>query len=185
VAKVEGDLMKIDISDIVDKKGQSKDIDLALTQDSIEFEGELIKFASDVLIKGKLYVQENIVFLDANLKTEIILTCVRCLEEYKFLLEIPIIEKFTLNKAVYSKKTNEGTTNQMDDLILLQESSINISKLMEDAIIVTLPIQKLCKQDCNGLCQKCGMNLNLKSCECETSDIDPRMDRLKDLFAKN
>jgi uncharacterized protein len=184
VAKVEGDLMKIDISEILNKKIQSKEIDLSITQNSFEVDGESIKFASDVVIKGKLVLQDNVIILNANLKAEIILTCVRCLEEYKSLLNLPILERFTVDKEIYSQINNDNTY-QEDDLILLDENKINISRVVEDAIITSLPIQKLCREDCRGLCQTCGTNLNLKSCECKTFDIDPRMDKLKDLFAKN
>ena len=54
---------------------------------------------------------------------------------------------------------------------------------MENNILLTLPIKRLCKEDCKGLCQQCGNNLNLSTCQCDNDDIDPRLAKLKDLFS--
>ena len=39
----------------------------------------------------------------------------------------------------------------------------------------------LCSLDCNGLCPRCGSNLNDGPCDCEP-EIDPRLEKLKDLL---
>ena len=45
-----------------------------------------------------------------------------------------------------------------------------------------LPISFICKDDCEGLCHKCGKNLNEGTCDCEDDDIDPRMAVLKNFL---
>ena len=49
--------------------------------------------------------------------------------------------------------------------------------------MLELPTKVLCKEDCKGLCPKCGKDLNLGSCDCKTKDIDPRWQALSDLFS--
>jgi uncharacterized protein len=44
-----------------------------------------------------------------------------------------------------------------------------------------VPTQVLCRDDCKGLCAKCGANLNLADCDCEDKEIDPRWAELKRL----
>ena len=45
--------------------------------------------------------------------------------------------------------------------------SVDITKLVEDNLIVSLPRQLLCKKDCKGLCPHCYTNLNFGDCKCE------------------
>ncbi|MFQ8840665.1 MAG: YceD family protein [Clostridium fessum] len=33
----------------------------------------------------------------------------------------------------------------------------------------------LCREDCKGICNRCGTNLNLRTCTCDTRSLDPRM----------
>ena len=43
----------------------------------------------------------------------------------------------------------------------------------------------LCKEDCKGLCPKCGCDLNEKECSCTTKEIDPRWAVLKNFKPKS
>ena len=44
------------------------------------------------------------------------------------------------------------------------------------------PVRILCREDCRGLCQRCGKNLNEGECGCDTREIDPRMEPLRKLL---
>jgi uncharacterized protein len=46
------------------------------------------------------------------------------------------------------------------------------------------PLRFLCKEDCKGLCQRCGKNLNEGECGCETKEFDPRLAPLKALLER-
>ena len=47
---------------------------------------------------------------------------------------------------------------------------------------LSFPSKMLCDEDCKGLCQKCGKNLNEGECSCDMTEIDPRMLPLKKLW---
>lgn len=65
--------------------------------------------------------------------------------------------------------------------MLLEDEVIDVTEVIENNIIIELPIKRLCKENCKGLCQQCGVNLNFSKCKCE-KDIDPRLAKLKDFF---
>lgn len=44
--------------------------------------------------------------------------------------------------------------------------------------ILAIPMKKLCKEDCKGLCPRCGANLNYEQCSCPKEEIDPRWEKL-------
>ena len=45
--------------------------------------------------------------------------------------------------------------------------TVDLGKIVEDAILINQPINFLCREDCLGLCPKCGVNLNTDSCKCK------------------
>jgi uncharacterized protein len=47
---------------------------------------------------------------------------------------------------------------------------------------LAIPMKPLCTPNCQGLCPQCGVNLNIESCTCEKTSIDPRLAVLKELL---
>lgn len=45
--------------------------------------------------------------------------------------------------------------------------TIDLRKIVDDTIIMSIPINFLCKEDCKGICLKCGENLNNAQCKCK------------------
>ncbi|WP_341458640.1 DUF177 domain-containing protein [Clostridium tetanomorphum] len=102
------------------------------------------------------------------------LTCSRCLEKFSKDIEIEVNEKFSSDNA-----------NKDDDYIFIDSDAIDITEIIENNITLSLPIRRLCKEECKGLCQTCGTNLNHSRCNCKNEDIDPRLAKLKELFSSN
>ena len=91
---------------------------------------------------------EKQIAAEFNLSLKIKLICFRCGE-------------------VFSKKNNLifKKTYKLSDLNAHQ--NLNILPAIYEEIILSIPIQPLCKKTCKGRCQKCGQNLNIKKCQCE------------------
>ena len=49
----------------------------------------------------------------------------------------------------------------------VEKDRIDLTKIVLDAIVMELPLNFLCKEDCKGICLKCGVNLNDQDCKCE------------------
>jgi uncharacterized protein len=62
--------------------------------------------------------------------------------------------------------------------------NINITDDVRDYLILAVPMKKLCKEDCKGLCYKCGTDLNKSSCDCKQDEIDDRWSKLLELKNK-
>ena len=163
--------MKIDISDLLRKKIIKKNIDLCFEEDCFYDGKEEIKFLSPIEVKGTLSILENELSLNATAKVKIELNCSRCLEKFDRDMEIHIDEKFSNDDA-----------NKDDDCIFIDSDVIDITEIIENNIILYLPIRRLCSESCKGLCQECGTNLNHSSCNCGDEEIDPRLAKLKELF---
>ncbi len=163
--------MKLEIKDLLKRKNFIKDIDEIFHCDSFLYNSEEIKFLSPIKAKGKVSVRENLVVLDIEASTTLELTCTRCLDRYNSDITLNIFEEYS-----------QDTKQENPDVIIITEDYIDLLKVIKDNIIVSLPIKKLCKDNCKGLCQSCGVNLNHEQCSCFKDDVDIRMAKLKDLF---
>src|SRR5579885_2513888 len=50
-----------------------------------------------------------------------------------------------------------------------------LEPVLEEQVLLALPMKVICQRDCRGLCPNCGANLNHEECRCETHSLDPRM----------
>ena len=60
-----------------------------------------------------------------------------------------------------------------EDEYVYFDSKLDVTKAVCDEIVLSMPMQFLCKDDCKGLCPKCGVDLNKHQCDCDTSRDNP------------
>ena len=66
---------------------------------------------------------------------------------------------------------------------LLEGETLDIADLLETVFILNMDTKSLCRDDCKGLCPRCGKDLNEGPCQCR-SEIDPRLAVLEQLLDK-
>ncbi len=62
-----------------------------------------------------------------------------------------------------------------------QKDSLLLEDVLREQVLLSLPVRTLCKEDCKGLCPRCGSNRNNQACSCEEGQTDPRWEALGDL----
>jgi uncharacterized protein len=62
-----------------------------------------------------------------------------------------------------------------------QKDSLLLEDVLREQVLLSLPVRTLCKEDCKGLCPRCGQNRNSQECNCEEGLNDPRWDALANL----
>lgn len=108
----------------------------------------------------------------------VLIPCSRCLEDVdtEFVLEF--------NKEIDMKMDDNERQKAFDEHSYIEGYNLDVDKLVYGEILVNWPVKVLCKEDCKGICSVCGTNLNLATCSCETTDLDPRMAKIRDIFSK-
>lgn len=69
-----------------------------------------------------------------------------------------------------------------DEYVLVPDAKLDLTQLLREDVLLDLPGKFLCREDCKGLCPKCGKNLNEGECGCEKREIDPRLAALQELL---
>jgi len=81
------------------------------------------------------------------------------------------------------KAVNVESFYEYSDVVQTKNLDIEINTWVEECLFINEPFRVLCKENCKGLCPKCGINLNKATCNCKLdSEIDPRLDALKKLL---
>ncbi len=162
--------MKVDISDILRIDGTS--LKLEFHEEPPERKpAEGFELTGDLEFAGTLTNTDGILHLDGRLKANYSSACYRCLSTVSKTLDLKIREDFISSADV-----------GQSDMYPFEGKVLDISKALNDNIILYLPMKQLCSEKCRGLCSKCGANLNEVQCGCVGDDIDPRMEGLNKFF---
>jgi len=116
---------------------------------------------------------------------DVTLRCSRCLETFDTHLHAPLDEMFLQTYDVSSGlplKREEGEEDA-DTFTLDRNHMVDLAEPLRQTLLVSLPLQPLCREACAGLCPTCGKNLNDGPCDCPTEELDPRLAALADLLA--
>ena len=112
--------------------------------------------------------------------------CSRCLAP----VELPLETDFRLTFA-RSAPEDDGELPENRELkaeemglVLFTGDEVDFRDVIQEQVIMALPMQVLCCEDCRGLCPGCGANLNTEACRCSRDDVDPRLAILKKLKRK-
>ncbi len=165
--------MKFDLLPILYDDGRRLPLELEL--DFVGQEEDGAKFLTPVSVKGVFVNIGGSIELSAEVSCRMEYFCDRCSESFE--------EDFGCSfEEVFKKEDTRDQDSQNPDAIILEGTSVEIDEIVLENIIVNLPLKRLCKEDCKGLCANCGQNLNDSACGCDTRPTDPRFDILDKLL---
>lgn len=107
------------------------------------------------------------------------LLCARCVEP----VNTPLAGNFDLifrPQAADADPGERAITLDETEIGYYEESGLSLEDVVREQVLLSLPSRTLCKEDCKGLCPRCGQNLNLETCKCDTVS-DPRWHALAGL----
>lgn len=92
--------------------------------------------------------------------------CARCLDPIGDDVDVRFQELFVYDDQDYS----DGD----DEVSKLEDDLLDLEPLLRDAVVLALPFQPLCEDDCPGLCPECGARLKDDPDHTHEEPIDPR-----------
>lgn len=86
--------------------------------------------------------------------------CVRCLEPLERELEADFQEMYSYPDADdRSRHADTGDDAEEEDTLFLEGDLFDLEPVLRDAVVLALPLQPVCREDCPGLCAECGARL--------------------------
>ncbi len=104
--------------------------------------------------------------------------CHRCLASF----HLPVETTFDVVLRRGEQVTTPAQRADEEDLgtiPVVGEGRYDIFPRVREAVILEIPIKLLCRDDCEGICRRCGANLNEGDCGCAREPGDPRWEALK------
>jgi uncharacterized protein len=115
------------------------------------------------------------------------LDCGRCLEAFSL--------TFAHELDLFYLPHREGQTEEEDDEVELSDHEVvvgyyrdgrlDLGDVVREQLFLHLPMRRVCRDDCRGLCPTCGVNRNQTRCACApAAEVDPRLAGLARLLDK-
>jgi DUF177 domain-containing protein len=145
----------------------------------LSLEDDRARLKGPAEVRGTIKREDGQVRIRGKVSAQVELECDRCLRP----ITVPVAADFNVDYVPASNYAADQFTELGDDdlsLSVFDGEAIDIDDLVREQVILALPSRALCREDCKGLCPVCGIDKNLKGCECESHPVDPRWAALND-----
>lgn len=141
------------------------------------------EFLAPVTARVRVVRAYDMVEVEGEVASSVRLACSRCLGAYEAPLTASFALTYTEELPRVEDEEGEGEVELDADemgLILIHGDEIDLREAVEEQVVLALPLRPLCRQDCKGLCSRCGADLNNGECGCDRADFNIKFAALKD-----
>lgn len=173
--------MRIDLSALLNGRTSCLEINYSFVppdEDGFVILPEDVKLTSPVSVRGDVKDNNGYMTLSCHVSVDYRTECARCLDEINGTAEFDFVRYVAVDRRI----TEDDSVSE-DDVLYISDGSIEFDADIVEQLSLELPTYFLCREDCPGLCPKCGARLADGDCGCrEIKEIDPRFAILKKLL---
>jgi len=168
------------IVDLLSVSDEPLPFNFKIAANQIDLDTEGVQIIGDIEVIGELRKNAAKTDVRGSIKAPVEIECTRCLTPVKRELDIVFDVDF-IDRELFpdSKETHLESSDLETDVI--DGNELDLTQVAREQILLNLPEQVLCREDCKGICPTCGNDLNEDDCKCSDDNIDPRWAALKDL----
>ncbi len=165
--------MLLGLSKIIDSPGASVPFSTSVDLSDLRY-GISCPVSEPVLAQGVVRNTAGVLLMKGSVTTTIHGICDRCAAEFTRDIDFPI-------DVLVTELASEE--NEDEWVFPLVGDSADLDDIVRTVFVLNLDSKLLCKEDCKGLCPRCGKNLNDGKCTCE-KELDPRLAALRQFLAE-
>lgn len=156
--------------------------DLTYSPGEIEDLADGLKQRADLRVEGRAELLKSVdeIRVTGKLTAEFESACERCLE----LAVFPIATEFDLFYRPSDGSETQGELALREgevEIAFYEGDGLDLKDVLREQVLLALPMQRLCREECKGLCSVCGMNRNQTTCDCVIEIVDERWAALRKL----
>lgn len=158
-----------------------------ITEDGLDLEFEETFISESLYLLSPVRVALRIerigaeVLAKGQVKTRIDLQCSRCLRHFPKVMEVAVNAVFHPMEELKGDEKHEIKDDELDTGFY-QGDELDVNEFVLEQILLDVPMKPLCDESCKGICPKCGADLNVRTCDCEHKEPDPRLEVLRKLL---
>lgn len=165
-----------------DLEVRAKQFDVEVAPGVIEYQDPKLRQAGPLKAVGKAELVTGAlgeIRVSGRLGVLMEADCDRCLEPARF----PIDSDFTL----YYRPVEEGYGDEKEidageaEMGFYDGEGLELNEVLREFVVLSLPMQRVCSENCKGICPECGQNRNQIECQCRAETVDDRWTALKQL----
>jgi uncharacterized protein len=170
--------MLIDVSQI-----PPDGLDVALPEAALDLGAPSDTWSGSASVRAELHLARSGrgLLISGSFAGGLLLVCSRCLESFPFQAQDRFQVYCEAGPGSQHEEERELTDVELD-VTYLEQGRLNTDQLLRENILLSLPVQPVCHEDCRGLCPRCGANLNQVACGCTEDRVDPRLQVLRNLL---
>ena len=162
----------IDLTSIVKSEGMEIKVNKEYPPEAFSHYDDIPSLQTPVTLTGTITNHAGNLFLQGELSFTANFLCDRCLESFTREYKLPMEDTIA----------REDSGLEADEFIPYQHNTVLLTEAIYKCIFAVTLDQQLCRKDCKGLCPVCGCNRNETTCNCDDTEIDPRLLKLKELL---
>ena len=162
--------MLLDLRELIANPVVRKPFRLELEEGRLDFPA-VKAYLDPPLAEGVITNEAGILHLRGTITADMLCICDRCGQEFES----------TKETAVDAVLVGEEEDHDNPGVFPLQGTEVDAQDVLTTCFILDMETRFLCREDCKGLCARCGRNLNLGPCGCG-KEIDPRFAVLEQLL---
>jgi len=171
--------MLIDLSEILSLEGKTQVVEAPVSMDSFQSElGDFPVAEKEPLSLTITNTGKKVLKIEAKGRITVNIPCDKCLKD------VPTEFDINFEQEIDMQASKEDRIKDLDEINYVTGCSLDVDQLVHNEILIHWPLRVLCKENCRGICPKCGMNLNEGTCDCDQFVPDPRMAVISDIFSK-
>ncbi|MBI2908834.1 MAG: DUF177 domain-containing protein [Chloroflexi bacterium] len=124
------------------------------------------------------------ILMRAGIDTSYKVVCSRCLETFDYPVRLNIEEEF-FQKADVNTGGPLPVPSDNGAFLIDENQELDTDEAVRQHIVMSMPMHPICREDCPGLCPRCGQNLKEGLCACDQREEDPRWKRLREWASRN
>lgn len=148
--------------------------------EALQADPDVYRIVAPVALRFDVHKDKDKFHLVGRVLTTVEVACSRCLEPYQIPVDAPFDLRYEPRGSEADGGEHEIASGDFDSA-LYDNDEIDLGQLLQEQIVLTLPMKPLCTEGCRGLCSSCGTNLNNAACDCSTRWEDPRLAALQAL----
>lgn len=118
--------------------------------------------------------------LVGKVSTGVEVACARCLEPVARNIERDF-DLLYRPQGIDAGREEISVTQAEAEIGYYKGEGLLLEDVLREQILLALPYKVVCREECKGLCPRCGQNLNQGACQCSSAPQDPRWDALRGL----
>ena len=166
--------MLLGLNQIIDRPGESVSFSTTVDLSDLRY-GNSYPVTEPVKAEGTVRNTAGVLMMKGSITTCIHAVCDRCASPFDreifFPIDVVLVTEFA------------DEENEDEWVFPLEGDSADLDDIVRTVFVLNLDSKLLCKEDCKGICCRCGKNLNDGPCNCQ-KELDPRFAALQQLLKK-